>query len=228
MPAERIAWKTHMMRRPAPADVRSERAQKPASRSPRMSPSQRRDLLLDAAINIFGRDGIGFARHAGIAKQAGVALATVFHYFPTREKLVEDVLAAVRRFFIEDVLDPPLAVASDTPETLLAILMRFCDSIDSHPAHAQIWLEWSTVVRAEIWASYLDFYEELTSSICEVVRRGIDAGTFRKELRPMDAARVTVGLAHLVAHLKFSGKARADIEQTMTSLVAGYLRPPVP
>jgi TetR/AcrR family hemagglutinin/protease transcriptional regulator len=203
----------------------SKRAQEPGSRNPRMSPSQRRDILLNAAIHVFGQDGIGFARHARIAEQAGVAVATVFHYFPTRPKLVEDVLAEVRRFFIEEVLKPPLATVGDTPETLLAILMRFSDSIDSHSSHAQIWLEWSTIVRNEIWTSYLAFYEELTVAICEVVHRGIDAGTFRKELRPMDAARVTVGLAHLVAHLKFSGKARADVEQTMSSLVAGYLRP---
>jgi AcrR family transcriptional regulator len=44
---------------------------------------------------VFAEGGLGAARHAEIAERAGVAVSTVFVYFPTREDLVRDVLDAV-------------------------------------------------------------------------------------------------------------------------------------
>ena len=47
-----------------------------------------RDLLLDAAVRAFSRDGAA-ATLDGIAKDAGVGIGTLYRHFPTREALVE-------------------------------------------------------------------------------------------------------------------------------------------
>ncbi|MEG8221827.1 TetR/AcrR family transcriptional regulator [Sphingomonas sp. HH69] len=213
------------MRRPKP--VQSRAADKPRgdARPKRMIPAERRDELTRVALEVFARDGLGFARHAEIARAAGVALATVFHYFPTRPQLVEAVLKEVDRFFIEDVMETAMAREPSAPDAMLALLMGFADSIDNHPAHVQVWLEWSTAVRAEIWKSYLSFYERATAYIAKIVERGIVTGTISATLDPMDVARIVVGLAHPIAHMKFSGRSRETIEHTMVSLVGQYLKP---
>lgn len=213
------------MRRPKPAQAASEEKSRTSARPKRMDPAERRSELMRVALEIFARDGLGFARHAEIAKEAGVALATVFHYFPTRPVLVAAVLEEVDRFFIEDVMEEAMAHVTSAPEAILALLMGFADSIDRYPAHAQIWLEWSSSVRDDIWKSYLSFYERATDYIAQIVQRGIDAGTISATLDPMDVARIVVGLAHPIAHMKFSGRSRETIEQTMVSLVGQYLKP---
>jgi TetR/AcrR family hemagglutinin/protease transcriptional regulator len=190
-----------------------------------MPSAERRKTLLDSAIAIFARDGLGYARHAEIAKHAGVALATVFHYFATRTQLVNDVLGEVGTFFIRDLMQLMHDEQQSEPAAILAILMRFSDTIDSNPGHAQIWLEWSTAIHKDIWPSYLAFHETMTTGIAEIVQAGICAGTIRQGLLPMDVARIVVGMAHPVAHMRFSGSSRSEIEHTMSSLVGQYLMP---
>ncbi|MDD3674801.1 TetR/AcrR family transcriptional regulator [Thauera propionica] len=213
------------MRRPKPAHAGTVEKPRASVRPRRMDPAERRSELMRVALEVFARDGLGFARHAEIAKEAGVALATVFHYFPTRNVLVADVLEEVDRFFIKDVMETAMAREQSAPEAILALLMGFADSIDRFPSHAQIWLEWSSSVRDEIWKSYLSFYERATSYIAQIVEHGIGAETISATLDPMDVARIVVGLAHPIAHMKFSGRSRETIEHTMVSLVGQYLKP---
>ena len=67
-------------------------------RRTRLSPEARRSQLMECAIEVFSRRGIGRAGHAEIAEQAKVSVATVFNYFNTREELVDEVLAEIERF----------------------------------------------------------------------------------------------------------------------------------
>lgn len=191
----------------------------------RMPSTERRKALLESAIVIFARDGLGYARHAEVAKHAGVSLATVFHYFPTRPQMVDDVLREVGNFFLYDVMQPVHDSHPPTPDAILAILMSFSDTIDSKPAHAQIWLEWSTAVHKDIWPSYLAFHQLMTTGIADIIKAGMAAGNIRHGLVPMDVARIVIGMAHPIAHMKFSGNSRAEIAQAMSSLVGQYLAP---
>ena len=63
-----------------------------APRRRRLAPEARRAELMAVAIEVFARRGLGEARHAEIAAEAGVSVPTVFVYFPTRDALVHAVL----------------------------------------------------------------------------------------------------------------------------------------
>lgn len=213
------------MRRPrTKIDLESSRSVRPR----RMSPEARLSILTSAALQVFARDGLGAARHARVAETAGVALATVFHYFPTRTALVEAVLAEVDRSYVAGLVRAAAEQDVAAPEAILNLLMSFADSIDEAPEHALIWLEWSTSVRAEIWSAYLAFHQRATTGIAAIVQRGIEAGQVKATLEPMDVAHIVVGLAHPIAHMKFSGSSRATIEHAMNDLVGQYLRPTKP
>jgi AcrR family transcriptional regulator len=73
-------------------------ARPPAPLRRRLSPGARRAELMACALAVFARRGLGEARHAEIAAEAGVSVATVFVYFPTREALVDAVLDEVDGF----------------------------------------------------------------------------------------------------------------------------------
>jgi TetR/AcrR family transcriptional regulator, hemagglutinin/protease regulatory protein len=56
----------------------------PHLRARRLDPSERRPQLLECAMRVFARRGLGSARHSEIAKEAKVSVPTVFFYFPSR------------------------------------------------------------------------------------------------------------------------------------------------
>ncbi len=62
------------------------------ARAQRLDPAERRPQLLQCAIRVFARRGLGGAHHAEIAREARVSVPTVFFYFldwstATREEI---------------------------------------------------------------------------------------------------------------------------------------------
>lgn len=191
-----------------------------------MRTADRRAQLLDSAIRVFARDGIGRASHASIAADTGVSVATVFVHFPTREALVRDVLTTVDTFMSAMILDV-LDSHDDPREALLALARAFADSVDSHPDYARVWLDWSTAVHDENWAGWLDFQKRALRRIRQTIRDGVRAGVAPSDIDVDAAARIFNGAAHIVALMKFGAARRADVDRMLISLVDSSLRLPL-
>ena len=149
------------------------KASRPRAR--RLSPLERRAQLLTCALEVFARRGLGEARHAEIAKEAGVAIATVFFYFPTRAALVQAVLTEVQRFYCA-MADRVHGQDLPAPQLLLEHGIAFANSVDTHPNYARVWLDWSTAIRDEVWPQYLKFQDYVVKAIEKTIRRGRHAG----------------------------------------------------
>ena len=199
-------------------------------RASRMAPDARREHLLSAAIRVLAAKGIGDSRHSDLAQAAGVAVPTVFHYYPTKACLHSAVFSEIARFLLEDIVAPQFDSAASAPVVIENILMTFCDAIDTHPDHVRVWLEWSVSIRAGVWDAYLVFYRQALAAIGALIDRGQAQGAIQAQIDSDAAARVIVGLAHMIVQMKFSGSARAQVIHTVHSLVHGYLevspRPP--
>lgn len=57
----------------------------------------KRDLLIEAAIDLFGRQGFWNTSTASVAKHAGVATGTLFNYFASKEELISEILFYLKR-----------------------------------------------------------------------------------------------------------------------------------
>ena len=208
------------MNRTASSVTRS-MAQRPRAR--RLTPDARRAQILDCAIKVFARRGLSSATHADVAVEAEVAAATVFFYFPTRTELERAVLDVVARFLIDEVV-----VSNDTrdeaaPLLLEKIMLAFAASIESHPHHSRVWLEWSTAIRDDLWPLYLEFQERVLQAVRNTIGRGKRKGELPAHLHTADAARVLVGLGHMIALMKFAGSPQREVEHIIASLVQGYV-----
>lgn len=191
-----------------------------------MRTAERRVQLLEGAVKVFARDGIGRASHAGIAAETGVSVATVFVHFPNREALVRDVLATVDTFMSEMIRD--VLGAHDDPRTALLTLARaFADSIDSHPDFGRVWLDWSTAIHDENWSGWLDFQSRALRRIRQKIRDGVRAGVVPAGIDVDAAARIINGAAHIVALMKFGAARPSDVDRMLVNLVDGALRVPV-
>jgi TetR/AcrR family transcriptional regulator, hemagglutinin/protease regulatory protein len=191
------------------------------TRARRLDPSERRPQLLQCAIRVFARRGLGGAHHAEIAREARVSVPTVFFYFPTREALVMAVLDEVARFLTEMAVTIHSG-AGDAAQIVLAHAQAFADSVDTHTDYARVWLDWSTAIREEIWPHYLEFQENIVAIIANTIRRWrVGRGITDDDAE--DDARLIVGSAHMIAQLKFTRCPPDKLDHFLRTLVRSTL-----
>jgi TetR/AcrR family hemagglutinin/protease transcriptional regulator len=209
----------------APADPPKKR-----ERARRLAPAERKAQIVQSALRVFARRGIGHTNHSEVAAEAGISLPAIFFYFATHDLLAEAVQDEVSRFLIDGLVVPMNSEDVAAPLCVENTLLAFFDSFSSHPDYGRVWLDWSTAVRDRTWERYLEFHRRACSIFRATVERGKAEGSFAVDLNSDDAARVFVGLGHMVAHMKFSGNSRAAIARIMHTLVAGYVgkRPAAP
>ncbi|KLV06319.1 TetR/AcrR family transcriptional regulator [Photobacterium ganghwense] len=132
----------------------------------RLSPEKRKEQLLNFAMDVFARRGIGRAGHADIAEMANVSVATVFNYFPTREALVEEVLGQVEQCFKSMLAE---SFDNDQPfqAQLTQISHRLIDEVIEQQDWVKVWFEWSTSVRDEIWPQFVSNNQQNFAFISE-------------------------------------------------------------
>jgi TetR/AcrR family hemagglutinin/protease transcriptional regulator len=193
-------------------------------RARRLVPEQRKSQIVQSALKVLARRGIGHTNHTEVATEAGISLPAVFFYFPTHEMLTQAVLAEVFRYLIDDLVIPMQNNDVPAPLCIENTLLALFDSFTTHPDYARVWLDWSTAIRdPKTWESYLAFHKRACAIFRATIERGKLEGTLNRNLNSATAARVFVGLGHMVAHMKFSGNSRAAIARVMRSLVDGYI-----
>jgi len=84
---------------------------------------ERRQAIIDSAIRLIARDGLGAAT-ASIAKEAGVPNGSVFTYFPTKIDLFNALYMEIKEELISTV-DDGFSDAGDEREQLLHIWARW-------------------------------------------------------------------------------------------------------
>ena len=193
-------------------------------RAARLAPAERRARLLACALKVFARRGLGRATHADVAAEAGVAVATVFAYFKTRGELVGAVLDEVERYQFE-VAEHHHGSSGPAPRVLFDHAMAFAVSVDTHPDHARVLLEWSTAIREEIWPLYVRFQERMVRQVAATVRRGQREGSVPADFDADEAALLIVGAGHVVAQMKFTRQPPGKVHRFLLALLRGAIGP---
>jgi AcrR family transcriptional regulator len=151
---------------------------------------EKRRLILDAAVRVFAHKGFHTSRVSDIAEEAGVAHGLLYHYFSSKDEVLEtifrenwDVLVA-RLQAVADADEP----VHDQLRHVAAILLR-------------TWLHTPDVVRVivgEISRTHavehrIGELERPIEVIREIIERGQGSGEIRSELNPRLAAVVFYG-----------------------------------
>jgi len=197
----------------------------PKTRARRMSPELRHEQILHCGIQMFAERGLANANHADISAAVGVSIPTVFHYFPSIDMLQRSVLTEIHRYFLDQMIIVRLDKAAPAYERIEDLLLAFQILIDENSHYVRIWLEWSGFTRGFIWDMYLDFYKEAVSGLRKLLLEGRQDNSISTEINASDAARVIMGMAHTVAHMRYSGNSKRTVQNTVHSLVMSYLAP---
>jgi TetR/AcrR family transcriptional regulator, fatty acid metabolism regulator protein len=186
----------------------------------------KRRLLLQAAVRVFARRGFHAARVGDIAEEAGVAHGLLYHYFSSKEEVLEtifretwaDLLAAVRD--VEESGEP----AQEQLRQVAAILLR---SWRRDPDLVRV------LVRGVARSSELDRrvgdVGDAFAAIERIVRRGQEAGELRPELDARLTSVIFYGAIEelltgwVLELLPDSDEDVARAEQTVVEIVSGGL-----
>jgi TetR/AcrR family transcriptional regulator, fatty acid metabolism regulator protein len=151
-------------------------------------PVDRRRQILDAAIRVFARQGFHACRVSDIAREAGVAYGLVYHYFDSKDQVLNEL-------FMER----------------WSLLLQAIEEVDSRPISPREKLD---AVAGFIIDSYRHDPELMKVIIVEVTRAANSFGrTHLPEIR-----RAYEGITKIVADAQAAGDFRGDVDAEFASM----------
>jgi TetR/AcrR family fatty acid metabolism transcriptional regulator len=152
--------------------------------------ADRRRQILEAAVKVFARKGFHASRVGDVAEEAGVAYGLVYHYFKSKEELLEtifrttwtDMLARVRE--VQDAGVP----ASEAVRQVTALLLR---TWRRDPDLVRVLVR--EVTRNPHVQQEVEEIESAMGALEGIIRHGQETGEFNSEIDPRVSAVVFYG-----------------------------------
>jgi TetR/AcrR family transcriptional regulator, fatty acid metabolism regulator protein len=166
------------------------------SRGAKASQDKRR-LILDAAVRVFARQGFHACRVADIADEAGVAYGLVYHYFGSKDEVL-DTLFLERWNVMLDVIREVDAEPMQVREKLAAIASFIVDSYRHDPDLMKVIIVEVTRAANSFGQTHLEQISTAYDLIEGIVSRAQREGVFREEIEARFAAMAFYGLIEQV------------------------------
>jgi TetR/AcrR family fatty acid metabolism transcriptional regulator len=170
---------------------------------------EKRRQILDAAVRVFARKGFHASRVGDIAEDAGVAHGLLYHYFASKDEVLETIFRENWGVLVEriDAVVESNEPARDQLRHVSAILLR-------------TWKHEPDVVRVVVReiARSPEVQERIgelvkpIGAIRRIIERGQESGEFRRDLDPSIAAVVFYGGIDELLTGWVLGRLLADVE----------------
>ena len=166
--------------------------------------TDKRTLILDAAIRVFAEHGYHGSRVGDIAEDAGVAHGLLYHYFASKEDVLRTIFVEnwgelIGRFRAVEGSDEP---APEKLEGIAKILLR---TWRNDPALVTVMVR--EVARSQHLQAQVDDVREAFAIVQRVIEEGQAEGTFRTDVD-----------ARLASWIFYGG-----LEEVLTGWVLGQL-----
>ena len=152
------------------------------------APVDRRRQILDAAVGVFARQGFHACRVSDIAREAGVAYGLVYHYFDSKDQVLNELF-----------------------EERWSLLLTAIEEVDARPIPAREKLD---AVAGFIIDSYRHDRELMKVIIVEVTRA---ANSFGRTHLP-EISQAYDLIAKIVSDAQEQGSFRRDVDATFASM----------
>jgi TetR/AcrR family fatty acid metabolism transcriptional regulator len=163
-----------------------------ASTSRSQAAADKRRLILDAAVRVFARQGFHACRVSDIADEAGVAYGLVYHYFSSKDEILDTVFLERWNVLLHVIAEVD---AGDAParEKLRAIAAFIVDSYQHDPDVMKVIIVEVTRAANSFGRTHLAKIREAYALIGDVVAKAQDAGELRTDVTPDFAALAFYG-----------------------------------
>jgi AcrR family transcriptional regulator len=188
----------------------------------------KRRLILDAAVRVFARKGYHASRVGDIAEEAGVAHGLLYHYFRSKEELLETIFRETWR----DVLDA-VRVVEETDESarerLAGVAKILLRAWRRDPDLVRVLVR--EVTRSTALQRRVGEIDEAFAALERIIAGGQEDGEFRADVDPRMVSYVFYGAVEeiltgwVLGQLGDGDEQIAAAEQTVIEVVCGGLAP---
>ena len=158
----------------------------------RTTAAERRRQILDAAVRVFARQGFHTCRVSDIADEAGVAYGLVYHYFRSKDEVLNTLFQerwSLMTALIEDVDRQELTAR----EKLRAVTSFIFDSYRHDPELMKVIIVEVTRAANSFGQTHLTEIRKAYDGIAMIVEHGQDAGELRTDITSSFAAMTFYG-----------------------------------
>ncbi len=168
--------------------------------------ADKRRAILDAGVRVFARQGFHACRVADIADEAGVAYGLVYHYFASKDEILDTLFLERWEIMLETIRSVD---AQEIParEKLAAIASFIIDSYTHNPDLMKVIIVEVTRAANSFGQTHLEQIRQAFTQIAEIVTKAQAAGEFKPQISAEFAA------------IAFYGA----IEQVLTGWIFGLL-----
>jgi AcrR family transcriptional regulator len=151
---------------------------------------EKRRLILDAAVRMFARKGFHTCRVDDIAAEAGVAHGLLYHYFSSKDELLETIFRETWSELLGAIaeVEDSAAPAAEQLGAVAAIMLR---PWRRQPDLVRFLVR--EIARSPALQERVDALADALAAIERIVARGPAAGEFRPDLDPRLASLVFYG-----------------------------------
>lgn len=151
---------------------------------------EKRRLILRAAITVFAHSGYHTSRVADVAKEAGVAYGLIYHYFGSKEDLLETIFRRTWSRMLEAVQEVEQEGAP-AREQLAAVAKIVLGAWLADPDLVRVLIR--EVARAPQLGREVDEISHAFQALERIVARGQERGELRSDVDPRLAAWILYG-----------------------------------
>jgi TetR/AcrR family fatty acid metabolism transcriptional regulator len=159
--------------------------------------AEKRQQILDAAVRVFARQGFHTCRVSDIADEAGVAYGLVYHYFRSKDEIL-DTLFSERWKILLEVISETDATELPPRDKLRAIAAFIIDSYRHDPELMKVIIVEVTRAANTFGRTHLPEIREAYAGIAAIVQRAQDEGLFLDVVSAQFAAMAFYGATEQV------------------------------
>ena len=158
----------------------------------REAAAERRRQILDAAVRVFARQGFHSTRVADIAEEADVAYGLVYHYFSSKENVLNELFTQRWSLLIEAIEE---ADRGDVPpkDKLGAVAGFIIDSYRYDPDLMKVIIVEVTRAANSFGRTHIEQINGAYERIARIVAGGQASGDFREDIDPAFVAMAFYG-----------------------------------
>jgi AcrR family transcriptional regulator len=150
-------------------------------------PADRRRQILDAGIRVFARQGFHACRVSDIADEAGVAYGLVYHYFKSKDQVMNELFTE-RWSLMLAAIDEVDAEPGTGREKLDAVARFIVDSYRHDPELMKVIIVEVTRAANSFGRTHLGEISKAYDKIAKIVSDAQKAGDFRTDIDPLVAS----------------------------------------
>jgi len=152
----------------------------------------KRRLILDAAVRVFARQGFHACRVSDIADEAGVAYGLVYHYFGSKDEVLDTLFIERWNVMLQLIRDVD---SQDKPvrEKLWSIASFIVDSYQHDPDLMKVIIVEVTRAANSFGQTHLPEIRDAYLLIGQIVTKAQEEGVFKPEIEARFAAMAFYG-----------------------------------